>query len=328
MPIPKDLSRMDFLFFGLDPVNRLAGVRLTGRDGKFVELGYRICDDDEDLLYEGFGVRYDLSVSTQRICGFIVAADSKGTRALSVVFEDGQVSKMIGDWHAEERCFVTWQTVGSTAAEIMGATLGIMVKIEYRIIKNITKLVMGFASVGMHFIEVQYNVSVQPLWSVIFGCGPTPTNMAVRELTIDGPGGERITAMNWQITVTSLGVHNLTLLEVCITLASGDKNCQCRANGFQLCTNRGRSVFHEHPILANIGVSDFTVQLNHTDTRLEVYHPDRVVTGLIFVAAERSNSSLRSPLSFQPMGLITRRVEAEPVESSELDGNAALYDCP
>lgn len=118
---------MDFLFFGLDPVKRLAGVRLTGRDGKFVELGYRICDDDEDLLYEGFGVRYDLSVSTQRICGFIVAADSKGTRALSVVFEDGQVSKMIGDWHAEDRCFVTWQTVGSTAAEIMGATLGIMV---------------------------------------------------------------------------------------------------------------------------------------------------------------------------------------------------------
>lgn len=139
VPIPKDLSRMDFLFVGLDPVKRLAGVRLTGRDGKFVELGYRICDD-EDLLYEGFGVRYDLSVSTQRICRFIVAADSKGTRALSVVFEDGQVSKMIGDWHAEERCFVTWQTVGSTAAEIMGATLGIMVKIEYRIIKNIEAL--------------------------------------------------------------------------------------------------------------------------------------------------------------------------------------------
>lgn len=194
-------------------------------------------------------------------------------------------------------------------------------------LQNITELVMGFASVGMHFIEVQYNVSVQPLWSVIFGCEQTPTNMAVRELTIDGPGGERITAMNWQITVTSLGGHNLTLLDVCITLASGDKNCQCRANGFQLCTNRGRSVFHEHPILANIGVSDFTVQLNHTDTRLEVDHPDRVVTGHIFVAAERSNSSLRSPLSFQPMGLITRRVEAEPVERSELDGNAALYDC-
>lgn len=147
VPTPKDLSRMDFLFFGLDPVKRLAGVRLTGRDGKFVKLGYRICDDDEDLLYEGLGVRYDLSVSTQRICGFIVAADSKGTRALSVVFEDGQFSKMIGDWHAEERCFVTWQTVGSTAAEIMGATLGIMVKIEYRIIKNI-EAILTFTQEG------------------------------------------------------------------------------------------------------------------------------------------------------------------------------------
>lgn len=196
-------------------------------------------------------------------------------------------------------------------------------------LQNMTKLVIGFTSNSMHFIEVQYNVSVQPLWSVIFGCAPTPTNMAVRELTIDGPGGERITAMNWRMTVTSLGLNNLTLLEVCITLASGDKNCQCHANEFQLYTNRGRSLLHEHPVVSSTStVPDHSVQLGHTNTRLKVDHPDRVVTGLVFVAAEGSRSRLQSPLSFQPMGLITRREEAEPVESSELDGNAALYDCP
>lgn len=73
-----------FLFFGLGPVNHLAGLRLTGRDGNFAELGCRICDDD-DMLSLGFGARYDLPVSAQRIHGFVVAADEKGTRAMSVV---------------------------------------------------------------------------------------------------------------------------------------------------------------------------------------------------------------------------------------------------
>lgn len=141
MPIPKDLSRVGFLFFGPGPVKHLAGLRLTGRDGNFAELGCGIYDDD-DLLREGFGARYDLPVSAQRIYGFVVAADDKGTRAMSVVFEGGQVSKMVGDWRAEDRCSVTWQTVGSAAVEIMGATLRVMVWIGYRLLKDLGALLM------------------------------------------------------------------------------------------------------------------------------------------------------------------------------------------
>lgn len=94
------------------------------------------------MLSLGFGARYDLPVSAQRIHGFVVAADEKGTRAMSVVFEGGQVSKMVGAWRAEHRCSVTWQTVGSAAVEIMGATLRVMVWIEHRLFKDLEALLM------------------------------------------------------------------------------------------------------------------------------------------------------------------------------------------
>lgn len=61
--------------------------------------------------------------------------------------------------------------------------------------------------------------------------------------------------------------------------------------------------------------------------KLEISHPEYAVTGLIFMAPKTDYLGLH-PQLFRPRGLITRKEQAEPVESSELDGNAALYDCP
>lgn len=49
---------------------------------------------------------------------------------------------MVGAWCAEHRCSVTWQTVGSAAVEIMGATLRVMVWIEHRLFKDLEALLM------------------------------------------------------------------------------------------------------------------------------------------------------------------------------------------
>ncbi|KAK0749071.1 hypothetical protein B0T18DRAFT_445009, partial [Schizothecium vesticola] len=139
-----------------------------------------------------------------------------------------------------------------------------------------TKLVAGFSSQGMQFLEVQYNVFVQPLWSSIIGCGPPPVGMTTQELTIDGPGGERITAMSW---VADTVYDNLLSLE--------------------LRTNRGRSLLlYENPIVSEI-VSDHTAQLIPRKTRFEVGDPECVVTGLIFVDRDGSELGFRNPESFQ-----------------------------
>lgn len=81
---------------------------------------------------------------------------------------------------------------------------------------NMTKLVVGLTSGGMQFLEVQYNVTVQPLWSTIVGRGPPPADMIVAELPIDGPGGERITSMIWRVADPGTGLGtSLYSLRVC-----------------------------------------------------------------------------------------------------------------
>ncbi|KAK1828631.1 hypothetical protein QBC39DRAFT_436292 [Podospora conica] len=371
VPVPEDLCRMDFLFFGLGQVKHLVGIRLTGRDGAFVELGYRICDDDDnDLLQNGVGVRYFLLVPSPTLCGFVVAADEVGTRALSVVFGDGQVSKMIGEWCAEDLCSVSWRMASSAPSKILGATQddhqrplwrpldnltiwdspgaganeasgsvrhsllgdgiwcpmrpgadtriiskpsstqdGTLFAVHFggpggEYLQNMTKLVIGCTNRGMGFLEVYYDIPVAPVWSKV-GERLRSIEETINSLTIDGPGGERITAMHWGTTNATM--HWQT--------ANGDHD---RLTWLRVFTNRNRSVFCCRRLSLHGDSGDRVVHRLQAD-------PGCAVTGFFFVNSPR----MARPMSFRPRGLLSRKLEAQPLEGKEkLVENAALYDCP
>lgn len=118
-------------------------------------------------------------------------------------------------------------------------------------------------------------------------------------------------------------------------MPSGEWNCKCFANAFQWATNRGRAAVYKIPAPENPAPEESQLGREYDPLleqpriileKLEVSHPECAVTGLIFMAPDRNYFGV-NPQFFRPRGLITRREEAEPVESSELGGNAVLYDC-